>query len=392
MEYDSFKKVLIFGNAGSGKTSLVERLERGSFTEGEKPLENEFITHKLTIENDQIKKLNINIYEIRIDENFNKNQELIDSFLYECQCALFLVDITNLESFELIQSLISNIEINKYPYLKMILIQNKCDQEDNRKISKEKFGDFINKNNSIESLEISSKDGKNIPELINKINIAVNESKNKLPSNIVSEAQGQKKTLMNVSGSLSLVLVGDTSVGKTCLVNRYFKNRFDASTLSNIGIDKDIKFVKIGEEELKLTVWDTVGQERFRALPKKYYQNADGVLLLFDVTDEQTFLHVNDWIKDVKDNSNKENDVVIYILGNKIDMPERVITKEKAEEFSKSLGLKYFEISCKINMNIPEVMARMIMECHMKNSGIKDVFQLKPAKKGEHRDRRRCCH
>ena len=392
MEYDSFKKVLIFGNAGSGKTSLVERLERGSFTEGKKPLENEFITHKLTIENDQIKKLNINLYEIRIDENFNKNQELIDSFLYECQCALFLVDITNLESFELIQSLISNIEINKYPYLKMILIQNKCDQEDNRKISKEKFGDFINKNNSIESLEISSKDGKNIPELINKINIAVNESKNKLPSNIVSEAQGQKKTLMNVSGSLSLVLVGDSQVGKTCLVNRYFKNKFDAATLSNIGIDKDIKFVKIGEEELKLTVWDTVGQERFRALPKKYYQNADGVLLLFDVTKEDTFLHVNDWIKDVKDNSNKENDVVIYILGNKIDMPERVITKEKAEEFSKSLGLKYFEISCKINMNIPEVMARMIMECHMKNSGIKDVFQLKPGKKSEHRDRRGCCH
>ena len=303
-----------------------------------------------------------------------------------------MVDITKEESFELIESLIANISLDKYPYLKMILIQNKCDQESNRKISKDKFGDFINKNNSIESLEISSKDGKNIPELINKINIAVNESKNKLPSNIVSEAQGQKKTLMNVSGSLSLVLVGDSQVGKTCLVNRYFKNKFDASTLSNIGIDKDIKFVKIGEEELKLTVWDTVGQERFRALPKKYYQNADGVLLLFDVTKEDTFLHVNDWIKDVKDNSNKENDVVIYILGNKIDMPERVITKEKAEEFSKSLGLKYFEISCKINMNIPEVMARMIMECHMKNSGIKDVFQLKPAKKGEHRDRRGCCH
>ena len=391
IEYDSFKKLLIFGNSGSGKTSLVERLEKGSFTEGEKPLDNEFMTHQLTIDNDQIKKLDINTYEIRIDENFNKNSELLDSFLYECQCALFLVDITNEESFELIESLISNIEINKYPYLKMILIQNKCDLENNRKISKEKIGDFINKNNSIENLEISSKDGKNIPELINKINIAVNESKNKLPLNIVSETQVQKKSLMNVSGSLSLVLVGDKAVGKTCLINRYFKNRF-SPTISNIGIDKDIKFVKLGEEEYKLTVWDTVGQERFRALPRKYYQNADGVLLLFDVTDEETFMHVNDWIKDVKDNSGKESDVVIYILGNKIDMPERVITKEKAEEFSKSLGLKYFEISCKINMNIPEVMARMIMECLMKNTKIKDIFQLKPVKKSENRDRRGCCH
>ena len=391
IEYNSFKKVLIFGNAGSGKTSLVERLEKGSFTEGEKPLDNEFMTHQLTIENAQIKKLDINTYEIRIDENFNKNSELLDSFLYECQCALFLVDITNEESFELIESLISNIEINKYPYLKMILIQNKCDQEDNRKISKEKFGDFINKNNSIENLEISSKEGKNIPELINKINIAINESKNKLPLNIVSETQVQKKSLMNVSGSLSLVLVGDKAVGKTCLINRYFKNRF-SPTISNIGIDKDIKFVKLGEEEYKLTVWDTVGQERFRALPRKYYQNADGVLLLFDVTDEETFMHVNDWIKDVKDNSGKESDVIIYILGNKIDMPERVITKEKAEEFAKSLGLKYFEISCKINMNIPEIMARMIMECLMKNTKIKDIFQLKPVKKSENKDRRGCCH
>ena len=390
IEYNSFKKVLIFGNAGSGKTSLVERLKKGSFTE-ESPSDSEFITHKLTIEFGQNKNLNINLYEIRIDENFNKNSELLDSFLYECQCALFLVDITNEESFELIESLISNIEINKYPYLKMILIQNKCDLENNRKISKEKFGDFINKNNSIDNLEISSKDGKNIPELINKINIAVNESKNKLPLNIVSETQVQKKSLMNVSGSLSLVLVGDKAVGKTCLINRYFKNRF-SPTISNIGIDKDIKFVKLGEEEYKLTVWDTVGQERFRALPRKYYQNADGVLLLFDVTDEETFMHVNDWIKDVKDNSGKESDVVIYILGNKIDMPERVITKEKAEEFAKSLGLKYFEISCKINMNIPEVIARMVMECLMKNIGIKDIFQLKPVKRSENRDKRGCCH
>ena len=391
IEYDSFKKVLIFGNSGSGKTSLVKRLEEGSFSEEEKPSDNEFITHKSTIEFDQNKKLSINIYEIRIDETFNKNQELLDSFLYECQCALFLVDITKEESFELIESLIANISLDKYPYLKMILIQNKCDQENNRKISKEKIVDFINKNNSIENLEISSKEGKNIPELINKINIAINESKNKLPLNIVSETQVQKKSLMNVSGSLSLVLVGDKAVGKTCLINRYFKNRF-SPTISNIGIDKDIKFVKLGEEEYKLTVWDTVGQERFRALPRKYYQNADGVLLLFDVTDEETFMHVNDWIKDVKDNSGKESDVIIYILGNKIDMPERVITKEKAEEFAKSLGLKYFEISCKINMNIPEIMARMIMECLMKNTKIKDIFQLKPVKKSENRDRRGCCH
>ena len=353
----------------------------------------EIIPNKISILYDESKTLNLNIYEIKIDDNLIHNKSLINNFLYECQCALFLADITNKESFELIQKLISNIEMDKYPYLKKILIQSKYDQESNRKVSNLEFKEYLDVNKSIDGIEISSKDGTKIKELINIINNAVNESKNELPLNIVSEAQQKVKTLFNIVGSFSIVLIGDSTVGKTCFLNRYFKNQF-STTLSNIGIDTDIKFIKLGNDEYKLTVWDTVGQERFRALPKKYFQNADGVLLLFDVTKEESFNNVSNWIKDVKDNSNNQNGVVIYIIGNKIDLPERVIDKEKAEEFAKSLGMKYFEISCKLNMNIQEVMARMIVDCHMKTNGIKDIkdcFTLKSAKKGN-KDKKGCCH
>ena len=348
---------------------------------------------------EQNKALNINIYEVRLEEDFLKNNALIDSFLYECQCALFLVDITNTESFISIKELISNINMTKYPYLKAILVQNKFDLESTRQVSSFEIKEYLENNKSLDNLEISVKNGDNIQELLKKINTAVNESKNELPINIVSEAVEKKGNLMNGQGALSFILIGDSTVGKTCFLNRFFKNQFTETFLSTIGIDKEMKHVKVNNECYKLTVWDTAGQERFRCLPKKYYQNADGVLLLFDVTNEETFTNVSNWMKDVKDNSNKtisndankQSDISLYLIGNKIDKPDRVITKEKAEEMAKSLGMKYFEVSCKINMNIPEVMARMIMECHMKANHIEDCFKLQPVKKGEERRRKGCC-
>ena len=348
---------------------------------------------------EQNKTLNLNIYEIRLDTEFVSNTNLIESFLFECQCVLFLVDITNTDSFSLIKDLIKTVDMNKFPYIKAILLPNKLDMESTRVVSSFELKEFLENNKSLDNLEISIKNGDNIQELIKKINSAVNETKNELPSNIVSEALEKKANLMNSQGALSFILIGDSTVGKTCFLNRYFKNQFTETFLSTIGIDKEMKFVKIGNDSYKLTVWDTAGQERFRCLPKKYYQNADGVLLLFDVTNEETFTSVSNWMKDVKDNSgknisndaNKESEISLYLRGNKIDKADRVITREKAEEMAKSLGMKYFEVSCKINMNIPEVMARMIMECHMKANHIENCFKLQPAKKGDDKKKKGCC-
>ncbi len=251
---------------------------------------------------------------------------------------------------------------------------------------------------NLDSQEISLKTADNLKDLLKKINAAVNESKNELPSNIVSEALDKKLGLINGQGALSFILIGDSTVGKTCFLTRYFKNQFNETFLSTIGIDKEIKHVKVGNDSYKMTLWDTAGQDRFKCLPKKYYQNADGVLLLFDVTNEDTFNNVTNWMKDVKDNSNKniksengqEAEIALYLIGNKIDLPNRVISKEQAETQAKSLGMKYFEVSCKINMNIPEVMSRMIMECHMKTNHIDNCFTLKPTNStGQHK--KGCC-
>ena len=344
---------------------------------------------------DSLKSIYLNIFEIPVDENLIEESQSLDAFLYECQCALFLIDITSKKSFELIKKLINLIEFQKFPYMKSIILQNKSDKEESSQINDIEVKDLLNNVKNCETIKISTKDKIGINELIIQINKSVNESKNELPMNIIFESNDKKQKLINGQGYLSFILIGDTEVGKTCFFNRYFKDTFSLEFLSTIGIEKESKLVKVNNEIYKITLWDTAGQERFKSLPRKYYQNADGIFLLFDVTKEDTFNNVSTWINDVKENSNLsiggdgEENVTIFLLGNKIDSPERIISREQGEKLASTLGMKYFEISCKINMNISEVMSRMIMESYMKTNHIENCFritkpkiEIKPEKKG----------
>ena len=240
----------------------------------------------------------------------------------------------------------------------------------------------MNKNKNLDNQKISLKRGDNLKELIKKINTAVNEAKDQLPVNIISEVLVKNTNSINIKGNFNFILIGDSTSDKTCFLNRYFKNQFNQNFLSTIGIDKEIKYIKIGNDYYKITLWDTAGQDRFKCLPKKYYQIADGILLLFDVTNEETFYNNRNWVKDIKNSLNINNEdrvdseKPVYLIGNKIDLPERVVSKEQAEEQAKSFGMKYFEVSSKINMNIPEVMTRMIIECHIKKNHKDNFFLL----------------
>ena len=281
--------------------------------------------------------------------------------------------------------------------MKCFLLQNKIDEEEKLQITDSQITEIINNKKNIEAMKISTKDKSGIDELIIKINTAVNESENELPMNLISESIDKRQPFVNGQGYLSIILLGDTEVGKTCFFNRYFKDTFSLDFLSTIGIEKESKLVKIGQEIYKITLWDTAGQERFKSLPRKYYQNADGIFLIFDVTKEETFNNVSNWINDVKENynprmgSNDTSQLTMFLLGNKIDSSERIITREQGEKLASSLGIKYFEISCKINMNIPEVMSRMIMESYMKTNHIDNCFRLSTGQVGKTDGKKKCC-
>jgi len=122
-----------------------------------------------------------------------------------------------------------------------------------------------------------------------------------------------------------LVVVGDTSTGKTNLIQRYVNNKFSESSLPTIGVEFHSKNIKIqpnnGEEQnIQVQIWDTAGQERFRGIAGSYYRHSSGILLVYDITLRQSFDNLGKWLSEIKKYA--EQDAFIYVIGNKKDLVE----------------------------------------------------------------------
>ena len=144
-------------------------------------------------------------------------------------------------------------------------------------------------------------------------------------------------------------------------------------------MDRQVKVIKYNNNLYNINISDTAGQERFKSIPMKYYQNADGVLILFDVTNKESYENVNKWFEDIKKSGGNEKKCM-YLIGNKIDINEREVSHDEGKYLADSLNINYYEMSCKININIYEVISRMIVEClkNVMNNG--NGFQLRKKK------------
>ena len=140
-----------------------------------------------------------------------------------------------------------------------------------------------------------------------------------------------------------ILLLGDVAVGKSCLLLRYCENSFQESHLSTIGLDFRLKTISLeNNRKIRIQIWDTAGEDRFRAITKNYYKGAHGIILIYDVTDQQSFQHIKDWVDKIKEESNEG--VIIYLVGNKIDLiDKREVKKSEAENFARKQGVKYIE-------------------------------------------------
>ena len=159
-----------------------------------------------------------------------------------------------------------------------------------------------------------------------------------------------------------ILLLGDSSVGKSCLLLRYCDEKFQDLHLATIGLDFRLKTIYLeNKKKLKVQIWDTAGQDRFLAITKNYYRGANGILLVFDVTSNSSFEHIKNWIEQIKEEANER--IIIYLVGNKIDCSNnRVISNEEGKKLSNEFGLKYFETSAKNNENVESTFLELIKE------------------------------
>jgi Ras-related protein Rab-8A len=164
---------------------------------------------------------------------------------------------------------------------------------------------------------------------------------------------------------IKLLLIGDSGVGKSCLLLRYSDDSFTSSFIATIGIDFKIKSILIDDSKVKLQIWDTAGQERFRTITTAYYRGAMGVLLVYDVSDEKSFSNVANWMRQIDQNA--ADNVNRILIGNKCDVSsdERRVTYEQGKQLADEYGIKFFETSAKVNTNVESsfmAIARDIVE------------------------------
>ena len=299
------------------------------------------------------------------------------------------MDITDHNTFNKVKDVITSINIDTFPYLKKIIVENKSDI-DNKKENKElkKFVNFYSNEYNLDYEEISVKTGENIDELLFKINNEINSEEDKVFAiNKVTTSNIDKSSMDNYERSYSVILLGNQQVGKTNFITRYTKNEFMPELLQTTGVNQEFKSVKINNGKLfKLTIWDTAGQERFRSIPLKYYRNADGVLLLYDLLDKNSFEDTSKWMEEItkycekeKEEDNNDNSIVVYLIGNKIDLLENeaeIIKEDEKLDLAKNFKVKYYDVSCKWNLNIEEVMARIILDCNRINRQRSKSFSL----------------
>jgi len=161
---------------------------------------------------------------------------------------------------------------------------------------------------------------------------------------------------------LKILLVGESGVGKSCLLLRYTENSFSESFISTIGVDFKIKKVVLNDRNVKLQLWDTAGQERYRTIVASFYRGANGILLTFDVTDMNSFQKVRHWLGEIKKNA--PDGTCVGLIGNKCDLEDkRVVSFKEANDFATSNGLKYVETSAKNNLHVEDAFLTLAKDC-----------------------------
>jgi len=148
-----------------------------------------------------------------------------------------------------------------------------------------------------------------------------------------------------------MLLIGDSGVGKSCLLLRFADDSFTENFVSTIGVDFKIKTFLLEGKKVKLQIWDTAGQERFQTITTSYYRGAHGLIIVYDVTSRQSFDNIKKWLDDVERHAT--NTIVKLLVGNKADLDsKRQVEFQTAKAYAEKLGIPYLETSAKENVNV----------------------------------------
>ena len=347
-----------------------------------------------------------NIKKLQVIEFNTIKSDILPSLSYLCQCIIMIFDKTKYNTFSIIKKLISYLNIrysnDENETNNIILVSSFNDIEKNE-IDDSEINDIINYNFSrtssigskndqkiyinppIKYIPISNITKYNILKLKNLI-IEIYNSKIYLSSPIPIFSKNNKNieieikrdiispkrlikpindnTNEEVYNDFKIILLGDTTVGKTAFFKRFFLNEFTDSFITTIGLTELSKYVKIEYKVYKIQIWDTSGQKRLKIIPQKYYEKADGIILMYDITNSESFDNIINWTRDIRKNASEN--LIIYLIGNKVDLiDDRKINIEKGRKIASDERMKFVEVSCKWNLNISDIVYCLVYDMYL---------------------------
>ena len=393
-----FQKINIFGESGVGKSTIISLMKNFDKLEDEINIKDERKESRLTENSDffnislveedvssvtinlQSIILNFNLYETNLD-NIDKIQPYLHILLMQTECVIIVWDKYNRNTFKNIPRLVNvieqDIQDNNLRDFPIILLENSIEKNINDSQNDQvdiDIDDFINKtkeenkNVSFEKLEITTKKNFNYFLLdINKTIQKYEETKKDFIRNndIVNLVKFNPKRDTNLNKEVNIfkcLLLGHSSVGKTTFFKCFMGNN-SINGISTVGIEFIDIVAEVYGEKIILQIHDTAGQERFASIANNLIRQADGVLLFYDITQKESFNKVSNWINAIKENS--EKNVEIILIANKIDLYEkRDVAKTEAIDYAKSQNIKYFECSCQKKLNVYEILNEIILSMY----------------------------
>ena len=371
-----YHKINIFGESDVGKTSLISLLEHyndenfkievdtnrnSSFNEQSSIVEQ---IKKLDLKLSEDRTLYLNIYETNLNR-FDPIKINLDTLLVQTECIIIMFDNSSKNTFNNLPDLVSTIKTTlKNKIVPIFLLQNKMDLNINESQIdlEEEFNSSLqnlqNNNQNIIYKQISLLNNDDFLNLLLEINRNIDQDDNNNDGiNSIKLKYPFDKNISNFQQKFDILLLGDSSTGKTTFLNKLIEKDNDNTNV------KDYHEIlgDINNEIFKIRICDTTGQQR---LPSSLYKSSYGFLLFFDVTNEQSFSSLDSWIKNIKGQSKNynENNNSIILIANKIDESEdRKIPKNNAKNYAEQNKLKYFECSSKNGINVLEIFNEIIL-------------------------------
>ncbi|OMJ93914.1 hypothetical protein SteCoe_2963 [Stentor coeruleus] len=369
-DYDNLFKLLLVGNATTGKSSILYRFCDDIFSENYiSTIGVDFKIKTLEIKNKIVK---LQIWDTAGQERF---RTITSSYYRGANCIFVTYSANDRESFESIDKWIKEIETFSSVNTRVALLENVFRSTD-RKVAEHEGQELAN-NYNIQFFRVNAKSGDQIETpFIRMSEILINPSSsdhsaitgNQLAPEKVKKEEKKSETKTHSKNEEFLVkvlLIGDYCTGKSSILLRYSDDMFSESYIATIGVDFRIKIIEVNTNTIKLQMWDTSGQERFKTITSSYYKGAHCIMIVYETSNRESFLNLGNWIEEVEKYSTK--DVIKCLVEHEKSDKTREVESFEGEDFARRNNLLFFKVDAKKNEGLNQL---------FENSAIKVVETL----------------